>query len=326
MTEKRIIFSRHLKVDLADVVGQVVRDGATRNLYEIPIALTGTWVKNEKEFSITKDDLRRMVENFEKRKNDQVVVDYEHASERPEVARGGPIPAAGWIHGLSANGILRARIEWTATSEQLIREGQYRFFSPAIDWGQTDKETGKPQGATLTSGALTNHPFLEELPPITLLADVDPAWAAGQGVWFQPHPSTFPPQGGSMVKGKRLKIKRTKMDDGSVALDVFDGDAQVGSMECGDLDDVFDSMAEDMAAYRRAKGRGGDAWRVNRVASAENAAGKPDADAEVVRRTRALLEREKLPPERFGEAMQRVLMADRDLERRYRSEALFPWS
>ncbi|MGH9690307.1 MAG: hypothetical protein ACRD4C_04285, partial [Candidatus Acidiferrales bacterium] len=29
-------------------------------------------------------------------------------------------------------------------------------------------ETGEPQGATLTSGALTNHPFLEELPPIML--------------------------------------------------------------------------------------------------------------------------------------------------------------
>jgi len=50
----------------------------------------------------------------------------------------------------------------------MLSTGQYRFFSPAIDWGKEDKGTGQPQGATLTSGALTNHPFLEELPPIML--------------------------------------------------------------------------------------------------------------------------------------------------------------
>ncbi len=50
----------------------------------------------------------------------------------------------------------------------MISSGQYRFFSPAIDWAARDKETGEAQGATLTSGALTNHPFLEELPAISL--------------------------------------------------------------------------------------------------------------------------------------------------------------
>ncbi|MGH9454034.1 MAG: phage protease, partial [Terriglobia bacterium] len=141
-------------------------------LFEIPIAVMGSWVKNDYSFSITDHDLSNMVRNFDKRKNDMVVIDYEHASETPEVARGGPIPAAGWIHGLreSTNGVhqLRALVEWTPEAEEMIRDGQYRFFSPAIDWGATDKETGLIQGATLTSGALTNHPFLEELPPIML--------------------------------------------------------------------------------------------------------------------------------------------------------------
>ncbi|MGH9432747.1 MAG: phage protease [Terriglobia bacterium] len=141
-------------------------------LFEIPIAITGSWVKGDYAFSITDHDLSNVIRNFDKRKNDMVVIDYEHASETPEVARGGPIPAAGWIHGLreSVNGVhqLRALVEWTPEAEQMIGDGQYRFFSPAIDWGATDKETGEPQGATLTSGALTNHPFLEELPPIML--------------------------------------------------------------------------------------------------------------------------------------------------------------
>ncbi|MGH9397173.1 MAG: phage protease [Terriglobia bacterium] len=144
---------------------------ANAQLRELSVAVTGSWVK-DCSFSITADDLRRMVANFEKRKNDMVVIDYEHASEMPEVAMGGPIPAAGWIHDLRVerNGheTLLALVEWTPEAEQMIHNAEYRFFSPAIDWGATDKDTGKPQGATLTSGALTNHPFLEELPPIML--------------------------------------------------------------------------------------------------------------------------------------------------------------
>src|SRR3989442_2363702 len=162
-----ILMSSRLRVKLGE---PVVAQG--KKLFEVPIALTGTWVKSGRTFSITKGDLADMVRNFESRKNDQVVVDYEHASEMPEVARGGPVLAAGWIHRLSANGELKALIEWTPQAEEMIRSGQYRFFSPAIDWGARDKESGDPQGATLTSGALTNHPFLEDLPPI-VLSDLD---------------------------------------------------------------------------------------------------------------------------------------------------------
>lgn len=155
--------------------------------FGLPIAVTGSWIKGDQFFSITARDLSDIINNFEKRKNDMVVIDYEHASEMPEIAQGGPIPAAGWIHELRVRGcsgsakarpecrsdnpgarVLYALVEWTPEAERMIREGQYRFFSPAIDWGARDKETGQPQGATLTSGALTNHPFLEELPPIML--------------------------------------------------------------------------------------------------------------------------------------------------------------
>jgi phage I-like protein len=158
------------------------RPGA--QLRDIAVAVPGSWVKGDHSFSITKQDLADMVRNFEKRKNDMIVIDYEHASEQPEVAKGGPVPGAGWIHGLAVGSrqkavssgdwrlptgeCLTAFVEWTPQAEEMLRTGQYRFFSPAIDWGATDKETGEPQGATLTSGALTNHPFLEELPPIML--------------------------------------------------------------------------------------------------------------------------------------------------------------
>lgn len=145
------------------------------NLAEIPIAVTGSWVKDGHRFSITKEDLDDIVKNFEGRQNGQIVIDYEHASERPEVAKGGPIPAAAWIHSLSTKHdskddkeVLWASVEWTATAKAHIEAGEYRYFSPAIDWGAADKKTGRSKGATLTSGALTNHPFLEELPAITM--------------------------------------------------------------------------------------------------------------------------------------------------------------
>lgn len=137
-------------------------------LREIAVAVPGTWVKEGRKFSITQEDMNDMAQNFAKRKNDMLVIDYEHASEMPAVAKGGPVPGAGWIHALSANGKLTALVEWTPQAEEMLRTGQYRFFSPAIDWEAKDKQTGTPQGATLTSGALTNHPFLEELPPIML--------------------------------------------------------------------------------------------------------------------------------------------------------------
>ena len=71
-----------------------------KKVVEIPICVTGTWVKGDHKFSITSKDIDSMISNFESRQNGQTVIDFEHASEMPELAHGQPIPAAGWIHGL----------------------------------------------------------------------------------------------------------------------------------------------------------------------------------------------------------------------------------
>ena len=186
-------------------------------LARIPIAITGTWVRAGSRFSISLDDLEEIVRNFRKRSNGEINVDYDHASEMPEVAAGGPIPSAGRIVKLdvpeSAVGsrqkaegskqgpqhtpkndpsaslpaadcllpssslgeryLLYGWYEPTDRARQLIKDREYRYISPAIDWGARSKLTGKPQGTTITSVALTNRPFLEELPQIRLS---DPAW------------------------------------------------------------------------------------------------------------------------------------------------------
>lgn len=149
-----------------------------KEVYELPIAMTGTWVKDGRRFSITDEDLDDMIRNFEGRGNGLTVVDYEHASEQPEVARGGPVPAAGWHHKLAKKQItnkkgkllnaLTALIEFTPEAKRMLEAGEYKFFSPAIQFDKHDKETGAAIGAYLNSGALTNKPFLEDLPPIVL--------------------------------------------------------------------------------------------------------------------------------------------------------------
>jgi len=193
--------------------------GSGDSLARIPLAVTGKWVRDGNEFSITLEDLEEIVQNFNKRRNGEINVDYDHASEMPEVGAGGPVPSAGRVVKLEApeevrnqrleirsqekgngvNGqratnqgrssidnrqsaignsldsrfILYGWYEPTGRARQLIEGGEYRYISPAINWAGRDKRTGKVDGTTLTSVALTNRPFLEELPQIRLS---DPAF------------------------------------------------------------------------------------------------------------------------------------------------------
>jgi hypothetical protein len=159
-------------------------------LVSLPILKLGTFYKGKQKFSLTDQDVHQVVANFRKRENGEVVIDFEHASERPEVSKGGPIPAAGWLKALSdtadANGILWGQAELTDETRTLIAEKKYKYLSPFIDRTLTDKTTGKPQGSTLTSLALTNRPFLEGMPAIALSEGwafptiaLSEGWAAG---------------------------------------------------------------------------------------------------------------------------------------------------
>ncbi len=160
--------SRHFTTQLSPTLpAPEMIDGV--ECFALPVAVLGSWIKGKDHFTISKANLREMVANFDKRKNGQIQVDYEHASENPDVAMGQPVPAAGFIHELRANGVLKALVEFSPRARQMIVAKEYRFVSPAIDWAAKDKETGQPQGCTLTSLALTNHPFLEELPPLPAL-------------------------------------------------------------------------------------------------------------------------------------------------------------
>jgi len=150
-------------------------------LTRIPVAVMGRFVKGAQKFKITKDDLLTLVANFRRKKND-TVIDYEHASETPEVAAGGAVPAAGWIKeledGPDADGVQWGRADFTEKARAMIAAKEYKYLSPVIAWGARDKNSGEPQGITLLCMALVNRPFLEALPAIQL----SEAWTADDTV------------------------------------------------------------------------------------------------------------------------------------------------
>lgn len=150
----------------------------------LPVAVTGQWTKQtqagEQHISLTLDDLRTMARNFAKKENGEVNVDYDHKSEQgAEIAD--PIPSAGRVTELlgpeqftDAQGVQRyilwGRYEPTARARQLIAAKEYRFTSPAFGQG-IDRATGKPQGVTLSTVALTNRPVILSMPRICMSRD-----------------------------------------------------------------------------------------------------------------------------------------------------------
>lgn len=143
--------------------------GAARRL---PLAMLGVRYKGSQKIEITRAMLAEVVANFRKRDTKELPIDYEHASEEPEVAGGGPVPAAGWLKSIDdapdADGILWGTVEWTPRAAALIAAREYKYISPFIDPTVRDNKTGKPQGWTLTSAALTNRPVLQGMPALAL--------------------------------------------------------------------------------------------------------------------------------------------------------------
>jgi phage I-like protein len=158
--------------------------GAEGGTLRLPIAMTGKWFKQaatgSQEITMSLSDLRDMVRNFAKRENGEINVDYDHKSETgADIAE--PIPSAGRVTALDfpeeftdtqgvKHYIVWGRYEPTERARQLIAAKEYRFTSPAFGQG-IDKTTGKPQGITLSTVALTNRPVITSMPKICMSQD-----------------------------------------------------------------------------------------------------------------------------------------------------------
>ncbi len=76
---------------------------------------------------------------------------------------------------------------FTSRARKMIADGEYKYGSPALNWGARDKATGEPQGLTLTSFALTNTPVLDRMPAIQL----SEAYRAGEERYSSGYPGAL---------------------------------------------------------------------------------------------------------------------------------------
>lgn len=135
-------------------------------------------------FEITPQTLNDIVRNFKATENKSIICDFEHFAEStdPSIAVTGA-PAQGWITDLRIEGDrLLGLIEWLEPARTYIREGKYKFVSPAIRFGSRDRVTGQPIGARLSSLALVGQPFLDGLRPVAAKDQVNAVETANEDI------------------------------------------------------------------------------------------------------------------------------------------------
>jgi phage I-like protein len=104
----------------------------------------------------------------------RVPIDEDHATDK-----GGRSEAAAWITGLSRDGnAVFADVEWTPLGESAVRDKRYLYISPTFVSDFKDAQ-GKSRGPALLRAALTNNPFLRQMPAVSLSAGVQPAERIG---------------------------------------------------------------------------------------------------------------------------------------------------
>ncbi|MGC9995270.1 MAG: phage protease [Terriglobia bacterium] len=179
---------------------------------KMPVAITGSWVHpaNGNKVVITRADLGTVVRNFHAKSNGEINVDYDHASEMPNLL-GQPRPSAGRVLALMGpepyfdsrrvqREILWGSYEPTEMARTMIRKREYRYISPVLQRERVNKTTGLDQGVTITTIALTNTPVLEEMPEI---------FASEEGQVLRCAETAFP----SRSRVRRFSASRNANDD-----------------------------------------------------------------------------------------------------------------
>jgi hypothetical protein len=95
----------------------------------------------------------------------KLAIDYEHQSfDRYNTRPDGLRPAAGWIGRLEVrdDGLWACDVTWTDRAKELLRSGEYRYFSPVIYWADEDYS----DVAALGPVALTNDPAMRGVRPL----------------------------------------------------------------------------------------------------------------------------------------------------------------
>lgn len=128
----------------------------------VVVAVVGKWTEHPSGgFEITNDDLASIVKNFNAIPDNRLLFDVDHRSLFGETE------AYGWGSNMRIDGDrLLVDVVWTSDMTRDLASKKYRWLSPVFFFNAKDRRTGKPIGTVLGSVALTNRPFLQELPPV----------------------------------------------------------------------------------------------------------------------------------------------------------------
>ena len=128
-------------------------------------------------FRITLDTFRSFIANFDAGiPTAEIAIDPDHASEVE-----GDTRAVGWYKRLHIIGDgLFADVEWTWRGAYMIREGEYKYFSPSWNLNH-QSDDGAKHGPTILGGGLTNRPFFERMATVSLSRALNDA--ADRGVF-----------------------------------------------------------------------------------------------------------------------------------------------
>lgn len=115
------------------------------------------------DYILSAEDAQKVIATF-KQRHTPLVIDYEHRSVDVKKTDTGIAIAAGWIHDLRYGSAgLEALIEWTPRAKGFIKDGEYRYTSPA---GWKDEKTNRFE--ELVSVGLINDPGLVDIPRLTV--------------------------------------------------------------------------------------------------------------------------------------------------------------
>lgn len=107
------------------------------------------------DFEVDEESFKAMKAQMQQHGVD-IVIDYEHQTLKDIQA-----PAGGWIKELVLqDGAIAAKVEWTETARQYLKNKEYRYISPVVFVNKDNRAT------MLHSAALTNTPAIDGMFPI----------------------------------------------------------------------------------------------------------------------------------------------------------------
>jgi len=121
-------------------------------------------------FTITPQDVQSWTRLLSDHFNGRVPIDLDHKTDK-----GVSSEAAAWITSIELDGDkVMSNVEWTPLGESAVREKRYLYISPTFVGGLRD-QTDRNLGPALLRAALTNNPFLHDMPAVSL--DAGPVFA-----------------------------------------------------------------------------------------------------------------------------------------------------